>query len=238
MKISYKNAIITIGGASAVVVTDKAYANKQKAVITKSSGFVSALTALNNLLDKIADNNEITKDIYRIYVPDMLKGFSMGTFIEYVRTNQTSSGREFTEEEKQLVHEVANKMANKMFNFRINESKFAPKELTNMKNYAIALAKEAKEIAPAKQPAPAPQVAPQTNPAIAKLQELMVKALDEGDFDAYDKLEARLNRLTQSQGTQVAPQAPAVESQQPQEENEELEDNEVELDEELVNMEY
>lgn len=34
------------------------------------------------------------------------------------------------------------------------------------------------------------------NPVVAKLQELMVKALEEGDFDAYDKLEERLNRIS------------------------------------------
>ena len=34
------------------------------------------------------------------------------------------------------------------------------------------------------------------NPVVAKIQELMVKALEEGDFDAYDKLEERLNKIS------------------------------------------
>lgn len=34
------------------------------------------------------------------------------------------------------------------------------------------------------------------SPVVVKLQELMVKALEEGDFDAYDKLEERLNRIS------------------------------------------
>ena len=33
------------------------------------------------------------------------------------------------------------------------------------------------------------------NPVVATIQELMIKALKEGDFDAYDKLEERLNRI-------------------------------------------
>jgi hypothetical protein len=41
-----------------------------------------------------------------------------------------------------------------------------------------------------------PVMAPSNNIVIAKIQELMVKALEEGDFDAYDKLEERLNRIS------------------------------------------
>lgn len=41
-----------------------------------------------------------------------------------------------------------------------------------------------------------PVMAPNNNIVIAKIQELMVKALEEGDFDAYDKLEERLNRIS------------------------------------------
>lgn len=40
-----------------------------------------------------------------------------------------------------------------------------------------------------------PVMAPNNNIVIAKIQEQMIKAIEEGDFDAYDKLEERLNRI-------------------------------------------
>ena len=36
---------------------------------------------------------------------------------------------------------------------------------------------------------------PNNNMVIAKIQEQMVKAIEKGDFETYDKLEERLNRL-------------------------------------------
>ena len=40
-----------------------------------------------------------------------------------------------------------------------------------------------------------PVMVPNNNMVIAKIQEQMIKALEEGDFETYDKLEERLNRL-------------------------------------------
>ena len=59
--------------------------------------------------------------------------------------------------------------------------------------------------------AQAPQQAPvaKENPVIAKLQALMTQALEEGDFDKYDQLEARLNKL-QPQTNEVAVEQPVV----------------------------
>jgi hypothetical protein len=56
------------------------------------------------------------------------------------------------------------------------------------------------------------------------------KALEDGDFDAYDKLEERYNKLINQQAP-VAPQAPVVDDE-PVEEDE----SDVEVDEELADM--
>lgn len=40
-----------------------------------------------------------------------------------------------------------------------------------------------------------PVMVPNNNMVIAKIQEQMIKAIEEGDFETYDKLEERLNRL-------------------------------------------
>lgn len=223
---NYNNVIITVGGNTAIVMTEASYKKGQYKQITASSSFVAALKGFDFILDKISDNTTIEKAITRIYLPDLLKGFAMGTFVEYIRTNQTSSGRAFTAEEKELVLSIANKMMNKGFNMVTNESRFFPKELKPMKDMAISKAKEVK------QNAPAPQAQPQAkSPVLVALEEQMAKAIAEANFDLYDKLEERYNKIVGQATTPVAPTA----VEEPEEEV--YEENEVELDDELADME-
>jgi hypothetical protein len=222
------NVIITLGANNAILMTEGSYAKQGYKAFSAATGFIAGLQALDFILDKISDNNMLDDKVSIIHIPDMLKGFAGHSFREYIRTNKTSSGRQFTEEEKQLVLSVATKMMNKGLNCELKESKFFPRELKAMKDLAIKTAKEYKEQAPQQT---APQ-APAKSPVIAKLEELMAKALEDGDFDAYDKLEERYNKL-KGQQTQVAPQAPVV-YEEPEEEV--YEENEVEVDEELADM--
>lgn len=232
--VAYKNAIIVIGGTSAAIITDKAFANKQRKVVTEETGFVSLLTALNQTLDSIPNNDNITNEVFRIYVPDMLKGFAMGSYIEYIRTNQTSSGRAFSDKEKQLVTEIAHKMMNKGLNFKINETKFAPKELANMKNYSMMVAKELKEIAP-KQQTPAAQPQATVDP-VAQIGLQIADAAARGDMATVTALTAALTAL-QAAKPAVAT-TPVVEEPQEETVEEEYDENEVELPEDLLNAEY
>ena len=228
---NYNNVIITVGGNTAIVMTEASYKKGQYKQITASSSFVAALKGFDFILDKISDNTTIEKAITRIYLPDLLKGFAMGTFVEYIRTNQTSSGRAFTAEEKELVLSIANKMMNKGFNMVTNESRFFPKELKPMKDMAISKAKELKESAPATQAQP--QAQPQAkSPVLVALEEQMAKAIEEANFDLYDKLEERYNKMVGQATTPVAPTA----VEEPEEE-EVYEENEVELDDELADIE-
>lgn len=227
---NYNNVIITIGANNAVVMTEASYKKGQFKQITASSSFVAALKGLDFILDKISDNTTIEKAITRIYLPDLLKGFAMGTFIEYIRTNQTSSGRAFTAEEKELVLSIANKMMNKGFNVVTNESRFFPKELKPMKDMAINKAKELKQNAPTTQ-AQAPAQPQAKSPVLVALEEQMAKAIEEANFELYDKLEERYNKIVGQATTPVAPTA----VEEPVEE-EVYEENEVELDEELADI--
>jgi hypothetical protein len=227
---NYNNVIITVGGNNAVVMTEASYKKGQFKQITASSSFVAALKGFDFILDKISDNTTIEKAITRIYLPDLLKGFAMGTFVEYIRTNKTSSGRTFTAEEKELVLSIANKMMNKGFNMVPNESRFFPKELKPMKDMAMSKAKELKENAPATQAQP--QAQPQAkSPVLVALEEQMAKAIAEANFELYDKLEERYNKMVGQATTPVAPTA----VEEPEEE-EVYEENEVELDEELADI--
>lgn len=211
------NVIITLGANNAILMTESSYAKQGYKAFSASTSFISALQALDFILDKVSDNDTLDEKVSTIHVPDMLKGFAGHSFREYIRTNKTSSGRQFTEEEKQLVLSVATKMMNKGLNCEIKESKYFPKELKAMKDLAIKVAKEYKSQAP-QQTAPQAPSQPAVNPLIDKLQTLMAKALEDGDFEAYDKLEERYNKLI---GQQAQPQAPVVD-EEPEEETVEL----------------
>lgn len=217
---NYNNVIITVGGNNAIVMTEASYKKGQFKQITASSSFMAALKGFDFILDKISDNTTIEKAITRIYLPDLLKGFAMGTFVEYIRTNKTSSGRTFTAEEKELVLSIATKMMNKGFNMVTNESRFFPKELKPMKDMAISKAKELKENAPAT------QAQPQAQDPITLIGLQIAEAAAAGDMDKVMALTTALNAL------KSAPQAQAVE--EPEEEV--YEENEVELDEELADI--
>ena len=218
------NVIITLGANNAILMTESSYAKAGYKAFSASTSFISALQALDFILDKVSNNDTLDEKVTVIHVPDMLKGFAMGSFREYLRTNKTSGNRAFTDEEKELVLSVATKMMNKGFNCKVNESKYFPKELKAMKDLAIKVAKEYKSQAPQQT---APQAQPAVNPLIDKLQTLMAKALENGDFDAYDKLEERYNKLI---GQQAQPQAPVVD-EEPEEETVELN-----VDEEIADL--
>lgn len=222
------NVIITLGGNNAVLMTEGSYAKQGYKAFSASSSFISALQALDFILDKVSDNNTLDEKVSTIHVPDMLKGFAGHSFREYIRTNKTSSGRQFTEEEKQLVLSVATKMMNKGLNCEVKESKFFPKELKAMKDLAIKVAKEYKAQATQQT---APQAQPQQDP-IALIGLQIAEAAAAGDMDKVMALTTALNALKAAQ--QTSPQAPVVDDEPVEETTDE---SDVEVDDELENME-
>ncbi len=237
-----KNTMIILAGTSAVVISEKQYKEGKCKVFSASTTTASALQGLNFVMSLASNNDTIDKEIIRIFVPDMIKGFAMGSYVDYIRTGKTSGGRQFTEEEFALVKECALNICNKGLNLKVTESKFMPKELKAFKDGAFAIAKKVKEELASKPAQPTVVSAP-VDPRIAKLQELMVKALDDGDFDKYDALEERLNKITNAQ---PAPQTTPVVEEEPAEETNEVvvenesdeeEPEEIEVDPDLANLE-
>ena len=217
------NVIITLGANNAILMTESSFAKSGYKAFSASTSFISALQALDFILDKISDNDTLDEKVVVIHVPDILKGFAMGSFREYLRTNKTSGNRAFSKEEKELVLSVATKMMNKGFNCKVNESKYFPKELKAMKDLAIKVAKEYKSQAPVAQPqAQAPAQDPIT---LIGLQ--IAEAASAGDMDKVMALTTALNALKSAQSTE--PQAPVVE-----EEDEPAE--ELNVDEEIADL--
>lgn len=221
------NVIITLGANNAILMTENSFAKQGYKAFSASTSFIAGLQALDFILDKVSNNDTLDEKVSTIHVPDMLKGFAGHSFREYIRTNKTSSGRAFTEEEKQLVLSVATKMMNKGLNCELKESKFFPKELKPMKDLALKTAKEYKSQAPQQT---APQTQPQQDP-IALIGIQIAEAAAAGDMEKVMALTTALNALKAAQ--QVQPQAPVVE-EEPEEET--TDESDVEVDEELADM--
>ena len=202
------NVIITLGANNAILMTESSFAKSGYKAFSASTSFISALQALDFILDKISDNDTLDEKVVVIHVPDMLKGFAMGSFREYLRTNKTSGNRAFSKEERELVLSVATKMMNKGFNCKVNESKYFPKELKAMKDLAIKVAKEYKSQAPVAQP--------QAQDPITLIGLQIAEAASVGDMDKVMALTTALNALKTAQSTE--PQAPVEEEEEPAEE--------------------
>ncbi len=232
--------MIALSGNNAIVMAEKSYKSGQYKLFSANSSTAAALMALEFALNKASNNDTIDKDVLRIYVPDMIKGFAMNSYVDYIRTGKTAGGRQFTEEELALVKTCARLMCDKGLNIKVTESKYMTKELKPFKDEVLKVAKELKVSAP--KAAPVAQ-APAKSPVIVKLEQLMAQALDEGDFDKYDQLEARYNKMianeknapAQTVQSQAEENAPA-QNEKPEVEEEELEENEVEVDEDIMNM--
>ena len=222
--------IALVGKNNAIAMSQKSYKSGQHKLFTAGSSMAAGLMAMEYLLNTASDNTTIDKDILNIYVPDTLKGFAGKAYVEYIRTGKTAGGRAFTDEEKQLINKVALLLCSKGLNIKATESKYMTKDLSDFRSAVINLAKELKVDAPSQAQSQAPSQA--KSPVVAKLEELMTKALEEGDFDTYDKLEERLNKLT---GQQAQPQAPVVD-EEPEEEPVEEEQVELNVDEEIADL--
>lgn len=223
---NYKNVVVVARTNNALVATSD---NKFKTFINCTDSTVASLQAMKAFLESIPTNSEeLIEEPVQIILgsKSAIKGFASGTYLQYIRTGANASGKEFTEEQFTLVKEVAFLLADRSLNVKVTTDNFISYKDKETKafidNAWKLLDKEinkAKETKPANKPQRPQTQAPAVNPVVAKLQELMTKALDEGDFDKYDQLEARLNKLQAPVETVV--------------ENDVEEDNEVEVPEDV-----
>ena len=168
-----------------------------------SNNKMALLENIKSALSGIPTNDNTDTDIRQIIVGSKspVIGLVAGTWRQYIRTGKTAKGNEIPQEELALWNEIASLYAERCFNVQFTSDQFIGKNDRTTKDLiAVAWELVKQEVRKAnnmEQPSK-PQVAqaPVANPAVAKLQELMAKALDEGDLDKYDALEERLNRLT------------------------------------------
>ena len=186
------------------------YANETKAVVMNKSGQYKEFdgttkreVALKALAYAYSRVPELTEDSYRIIVADksFLQQVSYVQNLRYYLINgKTKGGEQFTPEEITALKELNEARKNSYLTYVsvITEKQLKREEKDSWKQWHLAVdtIKEPTANKPAKQTSsPVSTV----NPVVAKLQELMTKALEEGDFDKYDQLEARLNKLQPAQ---------------------------------------
>ena len=200
--------IIAMNNVSVAVVVNNGK-NQYKAT-QASTNKIALLENIKSALSGIPTNDNTDTDIRQIIVGSKspVIGLVTGTWRQYIRTGKTAKGNEIPQEELALWNEIASLYAERCFNVQFTSDQFIGKNDRTTKDL-IAVAwelvkQEVRKPNNMEQPSK-PQVAqaPVANPAVAKLQELMAKALDEGDLDKYDALEERLNRLTRAKAPVV-----------------------------------
>jgi hypothetical protein len=180
--------------------------------VVANNSKLALLTNLKTILTKVPSNDDLTAETRQVIIGSKspIIGLITGTWRQYIKTGKNAKGAEIPADELALWKDIANLYVQKCFNVQFTSDQYINKndrETKELINKAWELVKEevrkANNMTQANKPA---QPQAQANPVIAKLQELMAKALDEGDFDTYDKLEERLNKLQ--------PKAPVVEETQ------------------------
>ena len=178
------------------------FANKKYAYKTASNNKLALLDMFRTILNKAKDNDELMeKPVLIITTQSILKGFTTGGYIEYLRTGADANGNAFTEEEFELINECANLLARKSFNVRlIDEKMISPKDqvATQIKRDAFDTVKLlAKQVAVnnTKQQMKQ-QPAQETNSTIALLNSELQKAIREGNIALASQYTQMIAQLT------------------------------------------
>lgn len=165
--------------------------------------FMPSLEALKEVLMAIPTE---PCETVNIHIMDTIQGLVSGSAVEYVKTGKTLSGNALTNEEIESFKEVYKLYAERILNVRFSLVKYIRKDDTanlNLKKQAYdELASYEKSAGVSR--GTAVTVDPDKD-LREKLTELMNKALEEGDFDKYDKLN---ERRTQLRAPEVVTSAP------------------------------
>ena len=231
--INYTITTITATNNIAVAM----FANKKYIYKTASSNKIALLETFKAILNKAKTNDELMeKPVLIITTQSILKGFTTGGFIDYIRTGEDASGNAFTDEEFALIKECAELYATRTLNVRlIDEKMISPKdkEATTIKRNAFDTVKLlAKQVAMqnTKQQVQQ-QPAPETNSTIALLNSELQKAIREGNIQLaseYSKMIAQLTNPQTAPATQETNEEEIPEDVQ-EEVDETIDSDEIEL---------
>lgn len=166
--------------------------------------FMANLEAIKEVLESVPVEPSETVNIH---IMDTVQGLQTGAAVEYVKTGKTLSGKTLTTEEMEMFKEIYKLYAERILNVRFSLVKYIKKDDAanqNLKKQAYdELALYEKSAGVSRGTVQTVVVDPDKE-LREKLTELMNKALDEGDFDTYDKLEARRDKLKKAEAIVVS----------------------------------
>ena len=205
--INYTITTITATNNIAVAM----FADKKYIYKTARNNKVALLETLKAILNKALPSTELMeKPVLIITTQSILKGFTTGGFLDYVRTGEDSNGNKFADDEFQLICECAELYASRALNVRFIDEKmisFKDKEAQTIKQNAYNTVKQLSTKQAVQQTKAKTQTAPvsEVNETIKMINEQIKKALAEGNIETASKLTNMITQLTNPQ-TAPAPQ--------------------------------
>ena len=178
------------------------FANKKYVYKTARNNKVALLETLKAILNKALPSDQLMeKPVLIITTQSILKGFSTGGFIDYIRTGEDASGNKFADDELALINECAELYASRALNVRFIDEKmisYKDKEAQTIKQNAYNTVKQlAKQVAVQNTKAEVKsQPAPETNSTIALLNSELQKAIREGNIQLASEYTKMIAQLT------------------------------------------
>ena len=183
-----KNIIIVSKGNNAVAVGE----NMTNINKTAPGAFSSNLEVIKEILKTIPVEPSET---VHLYVPDIIQGIVSGSAIEYVKTGKTAKGNDLSAEEVESFKEFYQLYAERILNVRFSQFKYIAKdnaELQELKKKAW----DALNAMGTQTITTTTQTLDPDKSLREAIEKQMVIAMEAGDFDKYDMLEARKAKLT------------------------------------------
>ena len=228
--INYTITTITATNNIAVAM----FADKKYIYKTARNNKIALLETLKAILTKALPSDQLMeKPVLIITTQSILKGFTTGGFLDYVRTGEDANGNKFADDEFQLICECAELYASRALNVRFIDEKmisFKDKEAQTIKQNAYNTVKQLSTKQAVQQTKAKTQAQPvsEVNETIKMINEQIKKALAEGNIETASKLTNMITQLTN-------PQQPVVEEtneeEVPEDVQEEVVDETIDSDE-------
>ena len=229
--INYTITTITATNNIAVAM----FADKKYIYKTARNNKIALLETLKAILNKALPSTQLMeKPVLIITTQSILKGFTTGGFLDYVRTGEDASGNKFADDEFQLICECAELYASRALNVRFIDEKmisYKDKEAQTIKQNAYETVKQLSTKQAVQQTKTKVQTQPvsEVNETIKMINEQIKKALAEGNIETASKLTNMITQLTNPQAT-PAPQE-TNEEEVPEDVQEEVVDETIDSDE-------
>lgn len=203
--INYTITTITATNNIAVAM----FADKKYIYKTARNNKIALLETLKAILNKALPSTQLMeKPVLIITTQSILKGFTTGGFLDYVRTGEDANGNKFADDEFQLICECAELYASRALNVRFIDEKmisFKDKDAQTIKQNAYNTVKQLSTKQAVQQTKAKTQTQPvsEVNETIKMINEQIKKALAEGNIETASKLTNMITQLTNPQAKPV-----------------------------------